>query len=51
MSAPSYPALAPELSASAPPEARGLTRDGVRLLASRPASGRLRLSSVDLVTA
>jgi len=41
MSAPSYPALAPELSASAPPEARGLTRDGVRLLVGRRGTGEV----------
>jgi S-adenosylmethionine:tRNA ribosyltransferase-isomerase len=41
MTAPSYPALAPELSASAPPEARGLSRDGVRLLVGRRGTGEV----------
>jgi S-adenosylmethionine:tRNA ribosyltransferase-isomerase len=36
-----YPVLAPELSASAPPEARGLTRDGVRLLVGRRGTGEV----------
>ncbi len=39
--APVYPTLPPALAASEPPEARGLRRDGVRLLVGRRGTGEV----------
>ena len=42
-------ALPPALEASAPPEARGLTRDGVRMLVASRSTGELRHSTFALL--
>jgi S-adenosylmethionine:tRNA ribosyltransferase-isomerase len=42
-------ALPPELEAGEPPEARGLTRDGVRMLVARKATGELVHSTFALL--